>query len=268
MASGISVHVGLNKVDPAKYEGWDGALAACEFDAKDMLAIAKKRGFGVNQLLLTRSATVAAVTAAITDAAKVLKSGDIFLLSYAGHGGQVPDKNGDESDRKDETWVLYDRQLVDDELHGLYAKFKAGVRIVVISDSCHSGTVTRAVPPWISGEPRPRFMPTQVGEAVYRAHKKEYDAIQKETRASEKLTLKATVLLVSGCQDNQVSLDGVKNGLFTEKLKKTWNSGKFKFGYRRFRDSIVASMPATQSPNYFVIGPANPAFESQPPFTV
>jgi hypothetical protein len=38
MAQGISVHVGLNKVDPKQYEGWDGQLNACEADAKDMIA--------------------------------------------------------------------------------------------------------------------------------------------------------------------------------------------------------------------------------------
>ena len=45
MPKGISIHIGLNSVDPAHYEGWDGALAACEADAKDMYALAKKQGF-------------------------------------------------------------------------------------------------------------------------------------------------------------------------------------------------------------------------------
>ena len=36
MSKGISLHVGLNSVDPKCYDGWNGQLAACEFDAKDM----------------------------------------------------------------------------------------------------------------------------------------------------------------------------------------------------------------------------------------
>jgi hypothetical protein len=36
MARGISLHIGLNRVDPDHYDGWDGALTACEFDAEDM----------------------------------------------------------------------------------------------------------------------------------------------------------------------------------------------------------------------------------------
>ena len=39
MATGISLHLGLNAVDPHDYEGWSGHLAACEYDAKDMQAI-------------------------------------------------------------------------------------------------------------------------------------------------------------------------------------------------------------------------------------
>lgn len=268
MAMGVSLHIGLNRVDPAKYEGWSGDLAACEFDAKDMLSIAKKRGIASSKILLTSAATSAAVTSAIADAAKSLTRGDLFLLTYAGHGGQVPDRNGDEPDRQDETWVLYDRQLIDDELYALYAKFKAGVRIVVISDSCHSGSVTRVIPPFVTGGPRQRFMPRTVGDAVYKAHKREYDEIQQRERAAETQAVKATVLLISGCQDNQVSLDGDRNGLFTQQLKKTWSGGKFKYGYRRFRDSIVTLMPPTQTPNYLVIGAANPTFEAQRPFTV
>jgi hypothetical protein len=42
-----------------------------------------------------------------------------------------------------ETWVLYDRQMVDNEVYCLWGKFKSGVKIFVLSDSCHSGTMMR-----------------------------------------------------------------------------------------------------------------------------
>ena len=38
MGRGMSLHIGLNSVDPEHYQ-WDGALAACEFDATDMEAL-------------------------------------------------------------------------------------------------------------------------------------------------------------------------------------------------------------------------------------
>ena len=165
MPQGISVHIGLNSVDPRHYEGWDGQLTACEADAKDMQALAKKQRFSSSTLLLTRAATAQAVSDAILGAAKALKSGDLFFLTYSGHGGQVDDTNSEEKDRMDETWVCYDRQLIDDEVYELWSKFKLGVRILVLSDSCHSGTVTRKIPDLVSSGPRVRAMPTSVARA-------------------------------------------------------------------------------------------------------
>ena len=51
MARGMSLHIGLNAVDPAHYNGWDGALTACEFDANDMESLAQSRGFETTKLL-------------------------------------------------------------------------------------------------------------------------------------------------------------------------------------------------------------------------
>ena len=268
MAQGISVHIGLNRVDPGQYEGWDGQLTACEADAKDMAALAKKQGFKSSTVLLTAAASAAAVSNAILGAAKTLKSGDLFFLTYSGHGGQVDDTNGDEEDRMDETWVCYDRQFIDDELYASWGKFKAGVRIFVLSDSCHSGTVLRDIPAFVSGGPRIRAMPTIVARKVQKAHAKLYKKIQDEHPAADKTKVAASVLLVSGCMDNQTSRDGARNGLFTGTLKKVWNGGKFKGGYRKLRDTVVSRMPPDQTPNYYFVGAVNPTFEAQQPFTI
>ena len=93
-AKAISMHIGLNLVDPKAYEGWSGPLAACEFDANDMAAIAKSQGMAATKLL-TKAGTRKAVLAGIRAAAKALKKGDLFLLSYSGHGGQVADASGE-----------------------------------------------------------------------------------------------------------------------------------------------------------------------------
>lgn len=265
-ATGVSLHIGINLVDPAHYDGWDGALAACEFDANDMQAIATKQGFQTTKLL-TAQATAANVMAAIDNAAKTLKSGDLFLITYSGHGGQVPDTNNDEKDRKDETWVLFDRQLVDDELYQLWGKFKAGVRILTLSDSCHSGSVTRELPAALGG-PRQRLLPPAVALRTYKANKQAYDAIQKAAGPAELAKLRASVLLISGCQDNQTSADGDRNGLFTETLRKVWANGKYAGGHKQFRDKIARRLPPYQCPNYYVVGATKPTFEAQKPFTI
>ena len=45
MSIGLSLHIGLNNVDPESYDGWNATLAAAEKDAEDMSAIAKSQGF-------------------------------------------------------------------------------------------------------------------------------------------------------------------------------------------------------------------------------
>ena len=299
----LSLHLGLNTVSPAAYAGWDGLLAACEFDANDMAALARGQGMKPT-VLLTKKATRAALLAQMRKAAKALKAGDLFFLSYSGHGGQVPDTNRDEPDRKDETWCLFDGQLIDDELYFELSRFAAGVRVLVLSDSCHSGSVTRArTPPPPPPGQRTKLMPDAVALRVYDANKTFYDQLQanvaKQVDVARQLAarppadpdaalaqvaqvaltgpaaqatalvgaFKPAVLLISGCQDNQSSMDGEHNGAFTEKLLQVWNHGRFSGSYASFHARIRAAMPASQSPNLFALGPAA-AFVQQAPFSV
>lgn len=281
MATGRSIHIGLNTVDPEHYDGWNGALTACEFDANDMQTLADGRGFQSTKLL-TQQATADAVKAAIEAAANELSDGDFLFLTYSGHGGQVPDKNAEEEpDRSDETWVLYDRQLVDDELFALWAKFQPGVRILVLSDSCHSGSVLRAIEDEgpVSNvmakretadaqSPRYRALPLDVMVKTYRDNKEEYDDIQDAVPTAPAAEIAATVLLISGCQDDQLSLDGVGNGLFTGTLLEVWDDGAWTGDYPSFHQAIIAKMPNDQQPNYMTVGAANPDFEGQDPLQV
>src|SRR5262245_27876154 len=68
MAKGLSLHIGLNSVDPNHYQGWSGTLVACEADAKDMGLIAQSRGF-TPKILLTKQATRDAVAKQLTSTA-------------------------------------------------------------------------------------------------------------------------------------------------------------------------------------------------------
>lgn len=249
MPIGISLHIRLNQVDKnsEEYSLYTiPDLIACENDARDMCAIATKSGY-FSSMLLGRAATKTAVTNAIVGAAVRLREGDIFLLTYSGHGSQLIDTSGDEADGLDETWVLYDRQIIDDELYELWGKFAPGVRIVVISDSCHSGTVTR-----FSGT----------------------GSVEKPNTVSKGLAEKAIApvraagILISGCQDKQVSWDGLKNGLFTSRLLEVWAGGKFAGSYKQFRNAIALKLPRSQSPNYFLFGARSTKFSRQKPFSI
>jgi metacaspase-1 len=279
MAKGIALTIGLNSVDPGHYGGWDGTLNACEADAHDMAAIAKKQKFNV-KTLLTKAATRSAVLKEISDAATALKSGDIFMLSYSGHGGQVPDMNGDEPDQLDETICLYDGELIDDEMNAAFTKISSGVRVLVFSDSCHSGTMTKvayyygtaAARTAASQSPnasRCRAMPPDVALRTYRQNQEFYDAILRKPELKDaEDAVKAAVLLISGCMDNQTSSDGDANGLFTSQLLAVWRQGKFKGNYKKFYSDILRRMPPDQSPNYYRTGKIDPQYEKQKPFTI
>jgi hypothetical protein len=274
MARGIALSIGLNEVDPRHYRDedgrpWEGTLAACENDARDMASLATKLGYDVRGPLLTKAATSAKVLAEANAAAKALGPGDTFLLTYSGHGGQVENRNPDadpEEDKLDETWCLYDRELLDDELFALFADFAPGVRVVVFSDSCHSGSVTRAVPRRTRGgdaEPAHKHLPLGVAIGTEKAHEKLYRGIQKAIPSKRLTTVGATVVLISGCQDNQFSKDGRENGVFTAALLEAWKEDP---GARRsLRDLWRATSDRIdprydQTPNYllyaFDVGPA------------
>ena len=277
-AKGISLHIGLNRVDPKQYEGWDGALRACVQDAHDMQRLADGLGYR-SSLLLDKDGTSRKVSNAISSAAEALVAGDVFFLSYSGHGGQVPDRNGDESkaetdelgefaDTYDETWVLYDRMLVDDELFELWSRFKPKVRIIVLSDSCHSGTVARR-PPWeMAGEPPSRRIPLEVEDETYRAHKRTYDTVQRRVPTRDRSAVKASVTLISGCMDNQTSADGTVNGRFTGRLLQVWADGAFSGSLSRLHKAIKAGMPPNQTPNFYMVGPANRSFAAKQAFKI
>ncbi|WP_426399578.1 caspase family protein (plasmid) [Ralstonia sp. 25C] len=312
MGQGLSLHIGLNSVDASKYNGWAGTLAGCVNDANAMQAIAVAQGFTPTQLI-TEAATADAILTAIGQAARTLKSGDTFLISYSGHGGRVPDPTGDSPDGMDDTWVAYDRMVLGHELYNLWSQFASGVRVEVYSDSCHSGTVIRDLIvtnnlPFLSAptsmplrgvarhandpaaqafnivygaaitEGRAtrnapenfapllgRAIPSELALHVYNSNLEAYQARQWATARAEPT---ASVILISGCQDNQVSQDGQKNGLFTEKLLNVWNSGSFAGNLPQFHKAIVALMPATQTPNYFTVGPDDPVFTAARPLTI
>ena len=295
-ARGMSLHIGLNSVNPRHYAGWSGDLMACEFDAQDMAALATAQDIKPS-VLLTRQATRTRVLAGIRAAAKKLRAGDLFFLTFSGHGGQMPDVSGEEDDKKDETWCLFDSELIDDELFNELGNFARGVRVIVLSDSCHSGSVVRArVPETVAGIGRSKMMPPSVAMRTYTIHQKFYDKLQRDiardanavrdidpdaalaqlhagvTARITKLAakVKASVILISGCQDNQTSMDGDHNGAFTEQLLRVWDDGRFRpngGNYINFHAAIKAGLPSTQTPNFFTMGPSA-AFSRQRPFTV
>jgi hypothetical protein len=299
----MSVHIGLDQVDPQEYGGWRGDLTACEADARAMAALAEAQGIATRVLLLTGEATYARVMAELERAAAVLRHDDYLLLTFAGHGASFDDipiqvaptaatpaatdegdagNAGDELDGRDEAWCLYDTYVLDDELHDYFCKIAPGVRVCVVSDSCFSGTVTRGskfverMPGRRPGvtrnrEPadgRERRVAPRLADALYRRHfLTKYLPRSLAVHASRGSRPGAHIMLLAGCQDDQTAVEGDGHGRFTEQLLRTWNGGSYQGSHPQFIEQIKAAMPIRQQPGLFVCGEPSVTFLSHRPFT-
>lgn len=70
-----------------------------------------------------------------------------IFIGYAGHGVAREDTNGDEKDNSaDSCWVPLDYKksgvIVDDDLGNLFRQVHPDTDVIVVSDSCHSGSIT------------------------------------------------------------------------------------------------------------------------------
>jgi hypothetical protein len=275
-ARGISLHIGVNHPDPKLFRELH-PLRACENDAHAMEELARVQGFETRWSLIGKEATEPRVKERIREAAGLVGSDGLFLLTYSGHGSRVVDTDGDEGDGYDETWCLFDGELVDDDLFRLWGEFPRGARVVVLSDSCHSGTVIRTgerkedaaprdrratlrAPVLRGGQPRempsPRCRPPGVGRRFP-------DGTEVEVGAS--------VILLSAALDSQTAADGPQYGAFTEALLDAWKGGVFRGTYGDLLACIyrrVKQRRLSQEPGLERAGVSNPDFEAQRPFTI
>jgi metacaspase-1 len=206
--------IGINN-----YPGTANDLAGCVNDVDDWAQVLTNRGFKV-RTLQDKQATKAAMVAAITKLVVDARDGDTCVLQYSGHGSFVPDENGDESDGMDEVLCPCDIganvYLTDDELYAIFDRQRAGVRLVFLSDSCHSGTITRLAP--MRDVPRRPIKARLLPPASFlRGERLKLATALSRARSARSKPHRA--LLISGCQDIQTSADAWfddrANGAFT-----------------------------------------------------
>lgn len=66
----------------------------------------------------------------------------VGLIYCAGHGDRVRDHSGDEADGMDECWKTHTREtILDDEIRTIFNRIHPTSKIVIISDTCSSGTI-------------------------------------------------------------------------------------------------------------------------------
>jgi hypothetical protein len=278
---GYSLHIGVNEADPDSYPGLNPLKAAVN-DAKWWAQFAEALGYDTESLHDSK-ATTKAVKKQLKEYAELMKAGDILLLTYSGHGDQLPNAKPDHIDKEkmDQTWCLYDRELLDDEIYAMFKAFKEGTRILVVADSCHSGTVTRvaehnlsqALTNGMNGARGLRGMASrQVPDAVSRAiiddqYDTVYAPIQEQyVNTSKRKGVKAAVKLLAACQDHQVTYDGEEYGIFTEALSRLIAENP-----NATAETLVNGVRAHYSfpkPNFFQYGSIIPDFDSGFPFAI
>jgi len=206
MATKYALCIGNN------YPGTGSELSGCVNDANDWHALLTSEGYNVEVLIeATKAEAVDRLNSLVTEAG----FGDRVVFTYSGHGSWIPDTSGDEEDRRDEVLVMTDYQhgglLVDDELQQIFSGLAVGVGALIVSDSCHSGTISRvmqaerttATPRFLSPV---NFLDMSEDEAV----------VREELPASQP---RKTSSLISGCEDHEYSYDAWfgrrPNGAFT-----------------------------------------------------
>jgi metacaspase-1 len=262
MAKGISIHIGVNHVDRKVYDS-ECKLPYCVNDANAMRAIATARGFDW-LLLLNEGATKKRLLDALSIAAACLNSGDILLLSFSGHGDSLADNDEDEADKRDESWVMYDGRLRDDLLYAAWKEFKEGVRIVVVSDSCHSGTMLKPAEP-----PEDILAKYQSEESAWHPYRNILSGASIEACDSGDTAVKASVILLAACEDSKKTpaRGGKKLSWFTQAMMDIWDNGSFTGDYHTLLQTIGQNFP-DKNPQFQAVGWRDSEFEMQPVFTI
>jgi metacaspase-1 len=188
-----AICVGINN-----YPGRSNDLQGCVNDAYDWSTLLSEYGFETS-LLLDSQATRQNIKTALHDLLGSAVEGDVVVFTYSGHGTQYIEFGGDEGDAYDEALSVHDGRILDDELRVIINQVDPRVTLIVISDSCFSGSVTRLVPE----NTKPRFMPAD-GIADYRVVRQRF--LLPETGMPE--------LLITGCSDSEYSYDAEIDGRY------------------------------------------------------
>ncbi len=126
------------------YEGEANDLPLTDQDAlRARDAVVEGAGMNPNNAytLLNGDATIGNFTNAMNEIGSQIGPDDTLVIFYSGHGGQHDRADGPNStdpDGKDESIVLYDDYLMDDQLDAMLDNINAG-RVLLVFDSCFSG---------------------------------------------------------------------------------------------------------------------------------
>ena len=261
MTKGISLHVGVNSTSIG-----GTSLVGCVNDATEMASIAEKHHFEGREVVADAKATFNYVTDKIKEAATQLGPGDIFFFTFSGHGSFIPNEVHDdkEPDFRDETLVLFDFMICDDYIaRELWPRFAPGVRILMIADSCNSGTVASIV---AGGNSTTTKALSDADRIEHLANNSKFYEDNCEKLVEKPIS--ASVLQIGACEDFDTTADGFPNSAFTQKLLDVVKGATPPGSYTQLVDELCNLLASSQVPQLTRVGVKNPAFEAQAPFTI
>lgn len=235
----------------------DRPLSGCIADANSWAATLVGCGAIVHDLLLDGAATKQGIVDAWRLVSERAGRGATVVIQYAGHGTQVVDESGDESDRRDEAWVPFDYRegnvLLDDEIGGLIDESVAVYeqKIVLFTDCCHSGTGARARSDTDDIDQASRFLSVArvpgFNKAFARSSKHWLNNIR--SRSVDHI---GPEIHYAGCQDFQSSYEQGGAGAFTLAATKAIKQLAPASTYRDLADAIgqAFSGSSRQTPNF------------------
>jgi metacaspase-1 len=231
-------------------------LGGCVADAKTWRGLWQWRGFDDVRLYVDAQALKEVAKEELTRLVMDAKTDDEKVFQLSSHGTWDVDREGDENDRRDEAFCFHDLAqrgpLTDDEISVILNKSRKRFRMLLIMDTCHSGTSSRMLrlrqSPALqtltkSGVrlPRAKYLSPAEWLGDRRAAKFERDAI---AAGSVKIIARNTkplqrALAWNACQDEEFAYDsefnGQPNGAFTF------------FAVRALREQLEAS-PQAKAP--------------------
>ena len=119
--------------------------------------------------------------------------------------------------------------LIDDRIHLEFQKFKTGVRILFIFDSCYSAGMIDTHRKLFAERTHVRSRLLEQGAllANYNNNKSFYDEQKKLIEVKKKNEKNFDLILLAACEANEKAYEDDQHGFFTSHLLKTWNNKKF-----------------------------------------
>ncbi len=264
MAEGYSLHIGVNHLDADHY-GSRGLLKSCERDAFALHKIAWMRGFD-SKRLSTEDSTRDRVISEIQHLSGKAKAGDFVWITYSGHGSQIPDLDSDEGDDLDETWCLHDAQLLDDEIYRLLCSFEPGVRICLLTDSCHNQTIFKGK--FTEGLGPMKALSTKQAMEAFERNTEFYEGISQSLKQQPKLGLSASLIVLSPCEDHDFAVPSEFSlSEFTAWIKFVLKGGNFQGNYLDLINEVRIRV-RDRIPQIAFDGPSVEDFLNEVPFII